>query len=45
MVGRGRRRRSAAVPEAAELYRPDPDLTELVEESSPARPDQTAQSS
>jgi DNA recombination protein RmuC len=45
MLGRGRRRRSAAVPEAAELYRPDPDLTELVEESSPSQPDQTAQSS
>jgi DNA recombination protein RmuC len=45
MVGRGRRRRSAVVPEAAELYRPDPDLTKLVEESSPARSDQTAQSS
>jgi DNA recombination protein RmuC len=45
MVGRGRRRRSAAMPEAAALYRHDPDLTELVEESSPAQPDQTAQSS
>jgi DNA recombination protein RmuC len=45
MVGRRRRRRSATMPEASELYRPDPDLTELIEESSPAEPDQTAQSS
>ena len=45
MVGRRRRRRSATMPEASELYRPDPDLTELIEDSSPAEPDQTAQSS
>jgi DNA recombination protein RmuC len=44
MVGRGRHRRSATMPEAAELYRPDPDLTELIEESSPAEPDQSARS-
>ena len=43
MVGRGRRRRSATVPEAAELHRPEPDLTELIEESSPPEPDQSAQ--
>jgi DNA recombination protein RmuC len=45
MVGRGSRRRTAAMPEAAELYRPDPDLYELIEESSPAEPDQAAESS
>ena len=45
MVGRGRRRRSANMPEAAELYRRDPDLTELIEESSSPEPDETAQSS
>jgi DNA recombination protein RmuC len=45
MVGRRSRRRRAAVPEADELYRPDPDLTELIEEASPAKPDQNAQSS
>ena len=45
MVGRGSRRRPAAIPEAAELYRPDPDLSELIEESSPPETDQTAQSS
>jgi DNA recombination protein RmuC len=45
MVGRGSRRRTAAMPEAAELYRADPDLSELIEETSPAEPDETAQSS
>jgi DNA recombination protein RmuC len=45
MVGRRRRRRSATMPEASELYRPDPDLTELVEETATAVPDQEAQSS
>jgi DNA recombination protein RmuC len=39
MVGRRRRRRAGTMPEAAELYRPDPDLTELIEESSPPEPD------
>jgi DNA recombination protein RmuC len=42
MVGRGRRRGSAALPEAAELSRPDPDLSELIEVSTPDEPDQTA---
>jgi hypothetical protein len=32
------------MPEAAELYRPDPELPELIEETS-AAPDETAQSS
>jgi len=32
------------MPEAAALYRPDPDLAELIEESSPAESDQSAQS-
>jgi DNA recombination protein RmuC len=46
MVGRGRRRRSPAMPEAAELYRSDPDVPQLIEETSPADPDQAgAQSS
>jgi DNA recombination protein RmuC len=45
MVGRGRRRRSAAVPEAAELYRSDPDVPLLIEEASTADPGQAAQSS
>jgi len=45
MVGRRSRRRTAAVPEANELYRPDPDLTELIAETSPAQRDQNAQSS
>ena len=46
MVGRSvQRRRSASMPEAAELYRRDPDLTELIEESSSPEPDETAQSS
>jgi DNA recombination protein RmuC len=45
MVGRGRGRRSANMPEAAELYRRDPDLSELIEESSSPEADQTARSS
>ena len=45
MVGRRRRRRAGTMPEAAELYRPDPDLGELIEESAPPEPDQSAQSS
>jgi DNA recombination protein RmuC len=45
LVGRGSRRRSAAMPEAAELYRSDPDLTELIEEGSEAQPGRDAQSS
>jgi DNA recombination protein RmuC len=44
MVGRRSRRRPAIMPEAAELYRPDPELPELIEETS-AAPDATAQSS
>jgi len=44
MVGRRSRRRPAIMPEAAELYRPDPELPELIEETS-AAPDETAQSS
>ena len=44
MVGRRSRRRPAIMPEAAELYRPDPELPELIEETS-AAPDGTAQSS
>jgi DNA recombination protein RmuC len=43
MVGRGRRHRKATMPEAAELHRSDPDLTQLIEESSPPEPDQKAQ--
>jgi DNA recombination protein RmuC len=45
MLGRRRRRRSGTIPEATELYRSDPDLTELIEESAPAEPEETAQSS
>jgi DNA recombination protein RmuC len=45
MLGRRSRRRSAAVPEAAELYRPDPDLSELIEETSTDQPDRDVQSS
>jgi DNA recombination protein RmuC len=44
MVGRGSRQRPAAMPEAAELYRADPDLSALIEESSFEEPDETAQS-
>jgi DNA recombination protein RmuC len=43
MLGRGRRRRQAAIPEAAELYRSDPDLSELIEEILPVEPDEAAQ--
>jgi DNA recombination protein RmuC len=45
IVGRRRRRRSPTMPEASELYRSDPDLGELIEESLAPDPDQTAQSS
>jgi DNA recombination protein RmuC len=44
MVGRGSRRRPASIPEEAELFRTDPDLSELIEKGSPAEPDETAQS-
>src|SRR5215208_6055756 len=44
MLGRRSRRRAAAVPEAAELYRPDPDLSELIEETSTDQPDRDVQS-
>jgi DNA recombination protein RmuC len=44
-VGRGSRRRSVVMPEAAELYRADPDVPQLIEESSPPGPKQTAESS
>jgi DNA recombination protein RmuC len=44
IVGRRSRRRPAIMPEAAELYRPDPELPELIEETS-ATPGETAQSS
>jgi DNA recombination protein RmuC len=44
MVGRASRHRPAAIPEAAELYRADPDLSELIEESSFEEPEETAQS-
>ena len=45
MLGRRRRRHSATVPEAAELYRSDPDVPQLIEETSTADPDQAAKSS
>jgi DNA recombination protein RmuC len=45
MVGRTRRHQNATMPEAAELYRRDPDLSELIEETSSTEPDQSAQSS
>ena len=45
MVGRRSRRRPAIMPEAAELYRPDPELLELIEETSPVQGDQAAESS
>jgi len=44
IVGRGSRRRPAAMPEEAELYRSDPDLPQLIEQSSRVDPDQSAQS-
>jgi len=44
IVGRGSRRRPAAMPEEAELYRSDPDLPQLIEQSSRVDPDQNAQS-
>ncbi len=46
MVGRGSKRRSPSMPEAAQLVRPEPDLLELVTESEPPSPTVTeAQSS
>jgi DNA recombination protein RmuC len=42
MVGR-RSRRHAALPEAAQLHRPDPDLAELIEEGSSATATQPEQ--
>jgi DNA recombination protein RmuC len=45
IIGRGNRRRSLVMPEAAELHRSDPDVPQLIEESSPGGPEQTAQSS
>jgi DNA recombination protein RmuC len=45
MVGRGRRHRSAAVPEAAELYRSDPEVPQLIDETSAVDRDKAAQSS
>jgi DNA recombination protein RmuC len=42
MVGR-RSRRHAALPEAAQLHRPDPDLAELIEEGSSATATQSEQ--
>ena len=44
IVGRGSRRRAAAMPEEAELYRGDPDLPQLIEESLPGQSDHTAES-
>jgi DNA recombination protein RmuC len=44
LVGRGRRRRQAAIPEADELYRSDPDLSELIQETSQGERDEAAQS-
>jgi DNA recombination protein RmuC len=44
IVGRGSRRRQAAIPEEAELFRTDPELPELVDESSSIEPGETAQS-
>ena len=45
MVGRGSRRHTAAIPEEAELYRSDPELVELIEETSATDEGKTAQSS
>jgi DNA recombination protein RmuC len=44
IVGRGSRRRPAAMPEEADLHRSDPDLPQLIEQSSRVDPDQSAQS-
>jgi hypothetical protein len=49
MVGRGSKRRpaalhEAALPEAAELFRADPELSELIEEVSDTEPDQAESS-
>jgi DNA recombination protein RmuC len=43
MIGRRSQRRVAVIPEAAELYRPDPDLTELIEETTTDNPGQSKQ--
>jgi hypothetical protein len=45
MVGRGSRRHTAAIPEEAELYRSDPELVELIEETSATDEGKNAQSS
>ena len=45
MVGRGSRRHTPAIPEEAELYRSDPELVELIEETSATDEGKTAQSS
>jgi len=45
MVGRGSRRHPAAIPEEAELYRSDPLLVDLIEETSATDQGKTAQSS
>jgi DNA recombination protein RmuC len=44
MVGRGSRRHPAALPEAAELFRADPELSELIEEGSDTEPDKAESS-
>jgi DNA recombination protein RmuC len=44
MVGRGSRRHPAALPEAAQLFRGDPELSELIEEGSATEPDQAESS-
>ena len=44
IVGRSGRRRAAAMPEEAELYRGDPDLPQLIEESLPGQSDHAAES-
>jgi DNA recombination protein RmuC len=45
MVGRGSRRHTAAIPEEGEMYRSDPELVELIEETSATGEGKTAQSS
>jgi DNA recombination protein RmuC len=44
MVGRGSRRHPADLPEAAQLFRADPELSELIEEGSATEPDQAESS-
>jgi DNA recombination protein RmuC len=44
IVGRGSRRRPAAIPEEAELFRTDPELPQLIDESSSIEPGEAAQS-